>query len=477
MGDWFFQNNGSNNQDWNNFNNQWLQPLNQNIQNLDENWFPINYEQNNQNFQNQNINQNLEQNQVFQNINQNWDWNLVNFQQNTQNQEPNLKPFTAPTPPSKNSNSLIDYPENWENYDLKWKILSLMVENNSSDAYPVVWYEVWLKSSWKILWIEKIWILSKEKVLDFLDWIFTEKQKKSFKEDLEIDLSYEWIANNWEHYRFRINAFHQSKQPSATIRYLRNDIKTLDDLGLPPIVKELSERTSWIVLVCGVTGSWKSTTVAAMVNNINNNFSKHIISIEDPIEYTFEKGKSWIEQREVWTDTTSFSRAMKSALRQNPNILFLWEMRDLESIASAITIAESGHLVLSTIHARNSVQCINKIIDSFPAAQQNQVRTQLAESLWWIIIQKLIPKKSWKWLELAMEVLINNTSVSNLIRENKVHQIESVIQTSQSEWMFLFDENIIQLASNWLIKMEDAITYSNDPEKMKKDLKRLWYIY
>jgi len=373
------------------------------------------------------------------------------------------------------SDSKIIYPKNWESYDLRWKMLSIMVENQASDCYPVVDYNLWVKISWSINWAERLWILSKETVSDFLDSIFTEKQKTRFKEELEIDFAYEWVDEfSWEHFRFRVNAFHQGKNPSATLRYLRADIKSLDDLWVPPILKELAERNSWIVLLCWVTWSWKSTTIAWMVDHINSNFSKHIISIEDPVEYTFDKKKSWIEQREVWTDTISFGHAMKSALRQNPNVLFLWEMRDLESIGSAISIAESGHLVLSTIHARNSEQCINKIIDSFPWDQQNQVRLQLSEALAWIVTQKLIPKKDWKWLQLVMEVLVNNSAVWNLIRENQVHQLWSIIQTWKQEWMKLLDEDILDVYKEWKISAYNAVKHSNNPGQMRKVFFWLW---
>ena len=337
-----------------------------------------------------------------------------------------------------------------------------MVENQASDMYPVPWYFLWVKINWEIIQAKRCWQLTKEIVEEFLMSIFTEKNKKNFEEELETDFAYEWKRWDWERFRFRVNAFHEAKNPSATFRYLRSDIKSLESLWVPPILKDLSERNSWIVLLCWVTWSWKSTTIAAMIDNINTNFSKHIISIEDPVEYTFEKKKSWIEQREVWTDTKSFQKAMKSALRQNPNVLFLWEMRDLESIWSAISIAESWHLVLSTIHARNSQQCINKIIDSFPAAQQNQIRLQLSEALAWIITQKLIPK-IWWWMQVVMEVMVNNSAVWNLIRENQVHQLESVIQTWKQEWMQLLDEDILKNVQLGNISVEDAIKNSNDP--------------
>lgn len=383
------------------------------------------------------------------------------FQQFAWEQKPQMNNI-APPPAQKISNDTLKYPENFDELDLKWRCLSLMVENEASDMYPVPGYFLWVKVHWEIIPAERLWTLTKEMVEEFLFSVFTEKNKKDFEEDLETDFAYQWDRSDWEKFRFRVNAFHEAKNPSATFRYLRSDIKSLESLWVPPVLKELSERNSWIVLVCWVTWSWKSTTIAAMIDNINSNFSKHIISIEDPVEYTFDKKKSWIEQREVWTDTLSFQKAMKSALRQNPNVLFLWEMRDLESISSAITIAESWHTVFSTIHARNSEQCINKIIDSFPAAQQNQVRLQLSEALAWIVTQKLIPK-IWWGLQLVMEVLVNNSAVWNLIRENQVHQLWSVMQTWKQEWMQLLDEDIIQKAQLGNISVEDAVKYSNDP--------------
>jgi len=388
------------------------------------------------------------------------------FQQFAWEQIPQVNNVTPP-PVQDNSKDTLKYPDNFDDLDLKWKFLSIMVENEASDMYPVPGYFLWVKVHWEIIPAERLWILTKGWVEEFLFSIFTEKNKKDFEEDLETDFAYEWKREDWESFRFRVNAFHQAKNPSATFRYLRSDIKSLEALWVPPVLKELSERNSWIVLVCWVTWSWKSTTIAAMIDNINSNFSKHIISIEDPVEYTFEKKKSWIEQREVWTDTVSFQRAMKSALRQNPNVLFLWEMRDLESIWSAITIAESWHTVFSTIHARNSEQCINKIIDSFPADQQNQIRLQLSEALAWIVTQKLIPK-IWWGLQLVMEVLVNNSAVWNLIRENQVYQLESVIQTWKQEWMQLLDEDIVQQVQLGNISVEDAVKYSNDPVVVRR---------
>ena len=418
--------------------NNWLEEVNQ-----------INSNQINNNLQYENIDQNIQQpNPILQPL-ENWNTNW-----------------------EENENLDLDYPQNWDSIlELKWKVLSVATMNKASDIYVVTWYEVWVKVHWQIFKLSKLWILDENQVNQFLDSIFEEKQKTEFVENLELDFAYSWNDLDWSQKRFRVNAFHQSKTPSATLRYLVNENNTIESLGLPEILKTLAERNSWIVLVCWITWSWKSTTIAAMIDHINANSAKHIISIEDPIEYTFEKKNSWIEQREVWTDTVTFKRAMKSALRQNPNVLFLWEMRDLESISAAITIAESGHLVLSTIHARNSIQCINKIIDGFPGEQQNQIRIQVSEALAAILTQKLIPSKNGKWVELVMEIMINNSAISNLIRESQTHQLESIIQTSAQEWMRLLDSDIIRLVQEDKISTKNAIKYSNDPESMEKTLR------
>ncbi len=378
-------------------------------------------------------------------------WDTPQIQTQEDMNQPPVKPINnRDTTQTVEVKLAIKIPQGFENLSLQDKILSLMVLNNASDAYPVVGYNISIKITGKIISLENTPILTDEEISNLIKEITTEKQFEKYKKEMEMDFAYEWNG-----YRFRINIFHQQKHPSLTIRYLRNDISSIEQLGLPSIITELARKNSGIILVCWVTGSGKSTTLSAMVDYINENFAKHIITIEDPVEYTYTKKKSIIEQREVSTDTESFASAMKSALRQNPNVLLLWEMRDLESIASAISIAESWHLVLATIHARNSVQCINKIIDAFPAAQQNQVRTQLSEALCAIMTQKLIPWTDWK-LKLVMEIMINNHAIANMIRENQTHQIESSIQTGKNEGMKLLDEDIRDRLNAWEITFEEA---------------------
>lgn len=384
-------------------------------------------------------------------------------------QQPVQPPMQASSVPMSQTTALssgaaLQYPQNFEQLPFLDKVLSLMVANNASDCYPVVGYRLALKVSGHIVHDERMPELNSEDVKGVILAMMNKVQIETFTNDLEVDFAFAWQGH-----RFRVNAFHQMNKPSLTIRYLRNDINSLAKLGLPPVIAKLAELNSGIILLCGVTGSGKSTTLAAMVDHINEGFSKHIITIEDPVEYTYEKKKSIIEQREVGTDTKTFASAMKSALRQNPNVLLLGEMRDLESIASAITIAESGHLVLATIHARNSVQCINKIIDAFPSDQQSQIRTQLSEALAAIITQKLIPGTDGKQ-KLVMEIMTNNSAIANMIREAQTHQIESVIQTSKADGMQLLDEHILARLRAGEITQENAILYANKPQDITNNI-------
>lgn len=364
---------------------------------------------------------------------------------------------TPPTPPQPPA------PQPSNNASMTDELLKKAVEYEASDIYTVVGYHPSMKVGGKIYSVEEGFnILTDEDVTAFIHSIMDEEQKKEFAENLEIDFAYSHGKA-----RFRVNAFHQMGHPSCVLRYLRSDIPSLDTLGLPEICKWLAERPSGIILLAGPTGSGKSTTLSAMVDHINENYSKHIITIEDPVEYLHPIKQSIVEQREVGEDTTSFARAMKSALRQNPNVLVLGEMRDKESISSAITIAETGHLVFSTIHARSSVQTINKIIDTFEAEQQSQIRQQLSETLLAVISQRLIPKQDGKGQVMAMEIMIVNSAIANMMREEQTHQIDSVIQTSKQEGMILLDDDLFKLVQEGSISIEQALQNSNSPASLK----------
>lgn len=247
--------------------------------------------------------------------------------------------------------------------------------------------------------------------------------------------------------RYRINISRQRGHIMIVMRLLRKEIPTLAKLGLPPLFKELAHRENGIVFLAGSTGSGKSTTLAAMIEEINQHDKKHILTIEDPIEYLFEPKESIIDQKELGKDVTSFSSAMKFALRQRPDVILFGEIRDLEGIRNAILLSETGHLVLTTVHARSAEQVLNKIIGSFSADEQNQIKTQLAENISAIIVQKLLKRADKKGLALAQEILINTTAVANLIRENKLNQLKSVMYTGRSSGMEIMEESLLNLYS------------------------------
>jgi len=213
-----------------------------------------------------------------------------------------------------------------------------------------------------------------------------------------------------------------------------------------------------------------------MIEEINQNFPKHIITIEDPIEYVFEPKKCIIEQKQLWTDVTSYAKALRSALRQKPDVILFWEMRDLDSIQNAITLAETWHLVLTTIHSRSSAQTITKIIDAFPSNQQNQIRIQIAETITAIISQRLLPKKWGNWLVPVHEIMINNTAIANLIRENQIAQIKNILQTHKKEWMVLLEDDLIEKISSWLISIDIAMMAANNPSYLMNELKNRWIL-
>ncbi|MBS4194836.1 type IV pilus twitching motility protein PilT [Lederbergia citri] len=276
-----------------------------------------------------------------------------------------------------------------------------------------------------------------------------------FKEKGEIDFSYGIPGIS----RFRVNAFHQRSCVALAIRVIPTHIPTLDDLKLPPILKKLCEKPQGLFLVTGPTGSGKSTTLAAMIDYMNNTMNKHIITLEDPIEYLHKHGISIIDQREVGFDTRSFEQGLRSALRQDPDVILVGEMRDLETIQTAITAAETGHLVLGTLHTASASSTIDRIIDVFPSAQQTQIRIQLASVLTGIISQRLFPTIDKKGRVAATEMLVHNAAIANLIRNEKIHQIPNVLQTSRNEGMHLLEASIRDLVSAEQISKEIAHPY------------------
>jgi twitching motility protein PilT len=261
--------------------------------------------------------------------------------------------------------------------------------------------------------------------------------------------------------RFRVNAFHERGNLAASLRLIPNDIKTVTELGMPPVIQTFADYPRGLVLVTGPTGSGKSTTLAALVDKINTEKARHIITIEDPIEFTHKSKRSAIVQREVHYDTYSFSAALRSALRQDPDVVLIGEMRDLETISAAITIAETGHLVFATLHTNSAAQSIDRMIDVFPPHQQPQVRSQLANILQGICAQRLIPAIGGGRV-VAAEVMVANPAVRNIIREGKTHQLDTVIQTGADQGMQTMDRTLVKLVQTGAITYDNAREYAVD---------------
>ncbi|MFP7299843.1 type IV pilus twitching motility protein PilT [Neobacillus niacini] len=290
-----------------------------------------------------------------------------------------------------------------------------------------------------------------------------EEMWDTFKEKGELDYSYGIPGVS----RFRVNAYHQRKSVSLALRVVASKTPTIEDLDLPDIVAKLVEKPQGLILVTGPTGSGKSTTLASMIDYVNRTMRKHIVTLEDPIEYLHKHGNSIIDQREVGFDTKSYANGLKGALRQDPDIILVGEMRDLETIGIAITAAETGHLVLGTLHTSSAPATINRIIDVFPPAQQPQIRVQLASVLVGVISQRLFPTSDKKGRKAATEIMVNTPAIANLIRSEKIHQIQSTMQTSRAHGMHTLEMSIRDLIDRNLIQKESAIKYLQ--EKMMSD--------
>lgn len=292
----------------------------------------------------------------------------------------------------------------------------------------------------------------------FLNDLLTKEQKNRFIDKRDLDLGYQVDS-----YRYRVNCAYEKNQVMIVARIIDESKPTLDDIGFPPLVRQLLDLPQGFVLITGPTGCGKSTSLAAMINYINDNHVRNIITLEDPIEYIFKSNKSIISQRQLGTDMLSFASGLKHVLRQDPNVIMLGEMRDPETIATAVTLAETGHLVLATLHTRSAAQTIDRIIDSFPPHQQGQIKSQLSSALSAVISQRLLPRRSGGRIA-AREILINNSAVANLIREGKIEQIKSTMETGSSFGMITIDRHIKELYNAGEIEHDDAQRHMDDPD-------------
>jgi twitching motility protein PilT len=294
--------------------------------------------------------------------------------------------------------------------------------------------------------------------------LLSDSQKKRLEEELELDfaISIEGLS------RFRGNAYLQRGSVACAIRRIPFQIPAIRELGLPPIVENLVEKRQGLILVTGPTGSGKSTTLAAMINKINHERACHIVTIEDPIEYLHKNKMAIVSQREVGQDTKDFARALKFVLRQDPDVIMIGEMRDLETIGAALTAAETGHLVLATLHTDSAIESVNRIIDVFPPHQQGQVRVQLAQVIEAVITQKLLPRAKGKGMVLATEIMVATPAIRTLIRESRIHEIYGVLQTSQRFGMKTMNMSLYQLHKEGAITWQTAIYASSNPEELKR---------
>lgn len=349
-----------------------------------------------------------------------------------------------------------------------YDLLKTMIEKGASDLHITTATPPRLRIDGKLVPLDNPALTPVEtKALCYS--ILTDSQKHKFEEHNELDLSFGVKGLS----RFRGNIFMQRGAVAGAFRTIPFEIRTFVDLGLPEIVNDLVKKPRGLILVTGATGSGKSTTLAAMVDRINSERYEHIITIEDPIEYLHGHKKCLINQREVNADTVSFKAALRYVLRQDPDVVLIGEMRDLETIEAALTVAETGHLTLATLHTNSAIQTINRIIDVFPPHQQEQIRVQLSFVLEGIVAQQLVPKKTGKGRALAVELLVPNPAIRNLIREDKIHQIYSMMQTGQTKFgMQTMNQSLVELYTKGHLSYEDAIGRSMVPEELINMLQR-----
>src|SRR5215467_12335340 len=299
--------------------------------------------------------------------------------------------------------------------------------------------------------------------------VLTDAQKHRFEENLELDFSFGIKGLS----RFRANLYNQRGAVGAVFRSIPYEIRSFEELGLPTVIEKLCEKPRGLILVTGPTGSGKSTTLAAMVDKVNRDRHEHIITVEDPIEYLHGHKSCIVNQREVHADTHSFGNALRAALRQDPDVVLIGEMRDLETTETALRIAETGHLTFATLHTNSAVSSINRIIDIFPAGQQAQIRTQLSMVLEGIVTQSLLPKANGQGRCLAMEILVPNAAIRNLVREDKIHQIYSMMQTGQDKYgMQTFNQSLCSLYIKKQITLELAMARSSNPDELQDIINR-----
>lgn len=343
------------------------------------------------------------------------------------------------------------------------KLLEVVVSKKASDFHITVDKPPIIRLNRELIPFENESLFTEEDTRELAFALMTEEQKQEFLREKEIDFSY----NFGEKGRFRINVFFQRGYISVALRLIPEKIRSLHELNLPQVLYNFCKYQQGFVLITGPSSHGKSTTLAAIINEINNTQTKHIITIEDPIEYLFDQNKSIISQRELHKDTLSFEKALKATFREDPDVIMVGEMRDKETMETAITAAETGHLVFATLHTNSAAQTLYRILDSFSGEQQNQVKSQLSRSLIGIVSQRLVPKINGGVVP-ACEILFNNDAVSNLIRNDKVFEIPLVLETSFGEGMVSLNRSLAELIKSGVVSIDTASSFSTNPQELIK---------
>ncbi|MCX6719362.1 MAG: PilT/PilU family type 4a pilus ATPase [Candidatus Taylorbacteria bacterium] len=341
-------------------------------------------------------------------------------------------------------------------------MVNLIIKEEASDLHLSSGRNPIIRIAGNLISLVKNPVLTPENMKGFLDIFLSSANKILLEKDKDVDFSYS-LTNA----RFRGNAYYRQGELSVALRLIPKVIRTLAELNLPPILESFTRKRQGFFLVVGPIGQGKTTTLATLINLINETRPEHILTIEDPIEYIFESKRSVIDQREVRLDTPDFRNALIAMFREDIDVCMVGEMRDIETIGTAVTAAETGHLIFSTLHTNNAAQTINRVIDSFPGGQQEQIRIQLAGSLTGIFSQRLIPRVS-GGLVPAYELLINNNAISNLIREKRVHEIQTVIETSSEEGMVDINRSLAELVRSGEITVESAYMNSSNPKTLER---------
>ena len=366
----------------------------------------------------------------------------------------------------------VFHESNWwdfENDQYLSFLLHMMVDYDASDIYITYWEEPVLRVEQEALRVQWALKMTDDILISFFDILVSDEDRALFKQEQSIDLWYSLHGR-----RYRINISQQRWHIMIVARLLAEKVPTIDEMWLPPILKKLAHTSWWIIFVSWPTWSGKSTTLAAMVEELNQTRYKHIITVEDPIEYVFEPKMCVFEQKQLWRDVTSFANAMKYAVRQRPDVILFWEIRDPDSVRYAMSLAETWHLVLTTVHSRSAEQAINRIVSMFPTDEQPQIQNHLAENMIAIIIQKLVKRAKGHGVVAVHEILLNNTPVANTIRDNKLNQIDNVIFTNRKYWMQLLDDCLVEHIVKWDISYQTAMENARDPSAIKRWLEQLW---